>query len=317
MGVCRDKPDDWKADIAQSVDLYNQWFLRFAPQAFRKTRLSTIEDVSDAMSASRDLLDISVSLLKEDPSLIRTLRMSTCPPLALDRVVGLAGVTQNLVRKMEKGQLPPRMSPTHLDIQVAKIIDTLAKLLDRDIFVWVEDGREPTQDEKYRAAAVVADRLCGADANPIVRNAQEKRQLRKITSWLRRRGYRAAKAGTQFDELVVGTYALHLNVPIEQDAMNRAVNISVDVVIKSKRAKRSTMPVLLEAKSAGDFANVNKRRKEEATKIKQLQNTYGQEIKYVLFLCGYFDSGYLGYEAAEGIDWVWEHRIEDLEKLEL
>jgi hypothetical protein len=31
-----------------------------------------------------------------------------------------------------------------------------------------------------------------------------------------------------------------------------------------------------------------------------------------LFLCGYFDSGYLGYEAAEGIDWVWEHRIDDL-----
>jgi len=28
---------------------------------------------------------------------------------------------------------------------------------------------------------------------------------------------------------------------------------------------------------------------------------------------GYFDSGYLGYEAAEGIDWVWEHRIDDLE----
>lgn len=29
-------------------------------------------------------------------------------------------------------------------------------------------------------------------------------------------------------------------------------------------------------------------------------------------LCGYFDSGYLGYEAAEGIDWIWEHRIDDL-----
>ena len=36
-----------------------------------------------------------------------------------------------------------------------------------------------------------------------------------------------------------------------------------------------------------------------------------------LFLCGYFDSGYLGYEAAEGIDWVWEHRIDDLAKFEL
>lgn len=29
------------------------------------------------------------------------------------------------------------------------------------------------------------------------------------------------------------------------------------------------------------------------------------------------DSGYLGYEAAEGIDWVWEHRPEDLLQLGL
>ena len=29
-------------------------------------------------------------------------------------------------------------------------------------------------------------------------------------------------------------------------------------------------------------------------------------------MCGYFDAAYLGYEAAEGIDWIWEHRIEDL-----
>lgn len=35
------------------------------------------------------------------------------------------------------------------------------------------------------------------------------------------------------------------------------------------------------------------------------------------FLCGYFGSDYLGYEAAEGIDWVWEHRIDDLVKLGL
>jgi hypothetical protein len=35
------------------------------------------------------------------------------------------------------------------------------------------------------------------------------------------------------------------------------------------------------------------------------------------YLCGYFGSDYLGYEAAEGIDWVWEHRIDDLQKLGL
>ena len=32
---------------------------------------------------------------------------------------------------------------------------------------------------------------------------------------------------------------------------------------------------------------------------------------------GYFDSGYLGYEAAEGIDWVWEHRIDDFSEFGL
>jgi len=57
---------------------------------------------------------------------------------------------------------------------------------------------------------------------------------------------------------------------------------------------------------------VNKRRKEEAMKISLLKRTYGDKVEYSLFLCGYFDSGYLGYEAAEGIDWVWEHRIDDL-----
>lgn len=67
--------------------------------------------------------------------------------------------------------------------------------------------------------------------------------------------------------------------------------------------------MLVEAKSAGDFTNINKRRKEEATKTNQLRRTYGTDVRFILFLCGYFDSGYLGYEAAEGIDWVWEHRI--------
>ena len=43
-----------------------------------------------------------------------------------------------------------------------------------------------------------------------------------------------------------------------------------------------------------------------------LRRTYGNSVRFVLFPCGYFDGGYLGYEAAEGIDWVWEHRVDDL-----
>ena len=79
-----------------------------------------------------------------------------------------------------------------------------------------------------------------------------------------------------------------------------------------KKARYQDLPLLLEAKSAGDFTNTNKRRKEEAMKMALLRANYGESVQFNLFLCGYFDSGYLGYEAAEGIDWVWEHRIDDL-----
>jgi hypothetical protein len=111
-----------------------------------------------------------------------------------------------------------------------------------------------------------------------------------------------------------GTFTFRTNVMVG-DTLK--IKIPIDVIIQPKELRPGSIPIFIEAKSAGDFTNVNKRRKEEAMKVNQLRNTYGPSTQYVLFLCGYFDSGYLGYEAAEGIDWVWEHRIEDLDKLGL
>lgn len=172
MGVNRDKPDLWKADIAQSVDMYNRWFLRFAPKAYRTTRLQTTKEVEEMLAATRDFKDIGTRLLRERPGVLPALRMSTCPPLAVDRVIGLAGVSSNLVRKMEAGKLPPRMLPRELNRDLARIVRTIKRLVDRDIFVWLGRDEGPTEEERHRAATVVADRLCGADANPIIRNAQ-------------------------------------------------------------------------------------------------------------------------------------------------
>ena len=192
-------------------------------------------------------------------------------------------------------------------------------MVDPDIFVWLKRGDSPSERELYRASTIIADRLCGAVANPILRNAQEKRQLAAIGEWLTALGYenRTADRGVEFDQLLSGTYSFQFNMPIEQESRSRPVNIPVDVAIMPKSAKDDELPLLIEAKSAGDFANVNKRRKEEAVKVNQLRQTYGQNVRFVLFLCGYFDSGYLGYEAAEGIDWIWEHRIDDLKQLGL
>jgi len=314
MGVNRDKPDLWKEDIARSVDMYNEWFLNFAPEAYRNTRVQTTAIVERTLNATKNLTNIKTQILKRNPSTLPTLRMSTCPPIAVDRLIGLAGVSKNLVHAMEKGKLPLRMSPGDLDKHLAQISQIIEKMADPDIFVWLGQKRKPSDKEIYRAATIVADRLCGSIANPIIRNAQEKRQLAAIAAWLKARGYKQLPAGdgTKFNAMLPGTYGFRLNIPIEQEGAAKSVNIPIDAVVMPKTAKMGVLPLLIEAKSAGDFTNVNKRRKEEATKVTQLRFSHGERIAFILFLCGYFDSGYLGYEAAEGIDWVWEHRIDDL-----
>ena len=245
--------------------------------------------------------------------------MSTCPPIARDRLIGLAGVSKSLVQNMEDSENPhisPRMQRTRLVTELQRISDIIKKMADPDIFTWLPEMRNPDETEIMRSSTIVADRLCGAVADPIIRNAQEKRQLAAITELLQSKGYTLAENGMRYDEMIHGSFSFHTNVPVYvAGEQGETVNIPVDVAIMPLSAQPGDMPLLLEAKSAGDFTNVNKRRKEEAVKMQQLRNTYGNSVSYSLFLCGYFDSGYLGYEAAEGIDWIWEHRINDLEQL--
>lgn len=318
MAVNRDKPSRWKADVARSVDMYNDWFMKFAPKAFRETRIQTTKDVESTLRSTDNLKNIRPAMMREHPEILPTLRMSTCPPLAVDRLIGLAGVSGTLVKCMElEKKLPARMAQATADKELARIAAIIEKMADPDIFVWLSrENQPPTEPEIHRAATIVADRLCGAVANPIIRNAQEKRQLAAIRTWLEARGYKQITAGdgVKFDAMPPGTFSFRMNVPVRLEGGAKSVNIPIDAVINPKRANKRRFPVFFEAKSAGDFTNTNKRRKEEAVKMSQLRSTYGNKVQFNLFLCGYFDSGYLGYEAAEGIDWVWEHRIDDLAK---
>lgn len=318
MPVNANKPERWKTDIAQSIDLYNIWFMQFAPQVYRDVRIKTARQVEDALVWTNNLRNISSAILQQYPSILPMLRMTTAPPLARDRLIGLAGVSPHLVRSMElQRQIPVQMDNRQLIEELQKIGQIIMQLGDKDLFPWLETARQPTDVEHYRAATIIADRLCGTATDPIVRNAQEQRQLEVIRQWLLKRGYIETKANerAKFDKMEPGTFSFRLNIQVLQEAGARKVIVPVDAVIMPIQAKVGDYPLLIEAKSAGDFTNTNKRRKEEATKIAQLRATYGNEVRFVLFLCGYFDSGYLGYEAAEGIDWVWEHRIDDLAQL--
>jgi hypothetical protein len=311
-----DKPHLWKSDIAASVDQFNQWFMQFAPQAFRSTRIKTTEHVKAALLATDDLRKLNVDTLRANPGALPTLRICTAPPLAVDRLIGLASANKSLIGSMEEGRLAVRMKPELLAENLASVCRVISKLLDRDIFPWLGAGNTPSEHERDRAATIIADRLCSAVANPIVRNAQEQRQLALIAEFLGKRGYKkqAPPPGKPLQAMEPGTYTYRLNIAVGKSVK---INIPVDVVVQPKKPRKDRLPILIEAKSAGDFTNTNKRRKEEATKIHQLQMAYGKSVRYILFLCGYFGSDYLGYEAAEGIDWVWEHRIDDLLKLGL
>jgi hypothetical protein len=291
--------------------LYNRWFLRFAPAAFRAERATATGGVLAAFAQTSDLTDLSETVLSGDPRVVAVLRMCCAPPIARDRLAGLAGVANTPIKALEAGRLP-RNAATVL----TGVAGTLRPLIDDDLFPWLSGAAAATEVERTRAASVVADRLCGARSDPIIRNAQEARQIALLSEWLVKRGYvqQQPASTVALTDMTPGTFAVRLIVRTGTDTM---VNVPVDVVVQPKSPRPTRLPVLFELKSAGDFANVNKRRKEEAKKMSQLKDHLGSAVEYVLLLCGYFNASYLGYEAAEGIDWVWEHRMDDLNDLGL
>ncbi|ULA63263.1 MAG: Type-2 restriction enzyme SalI [Nitrospira sp.] len=311
-----DKPHLWNADIAASVDQFNRWFMRFAPKAFRSTRKTTAGHVKAALLATHDLRRIDGATLKNNPSVLSTLRMCTAPPLAVDRLIGLARVSKNLVGRMEDGKLPAKMNAGDLKTELTKLCRIISRLLDRDIFPWLDTAKEPVEQQRERASTIIADRLTNSLADPEIRNAQERRQLNAIAKFLKAKGYaeQPHSSSKPLTDMQPGTYCFRLNLVMTK---GQKVKVPVDVAIQPKRPTLDRLPLLIEAKSAGDFTNTNKRRKEEAKKMRQLKSAYGVHIRYILFLGGYFDGGYLGYAVIDGFDWVWEHRIDDLVKLGL
>lgn len=308
--------DRWKTDIAASVDFYNAWFLDFAPPSFRAARADAAKKVGKAFRMTDHGRNLDATTLLSHPEVLAVARQLTCPPLARDRLAGLSGVSSQFIERCEESDGRPLRPQDRAKMQA--VLDVVSKMLDKDILTWLAPGGGPSSAQRRnRAALIVADRLCGALANPILRNAQERRQLLSLSEWLSSRGYSRSPSRSHSD-MLPGQFAIHVDMPCRlAGTPTRTVNVSVDMAILPKSERKGALPILIEAKSAGDFTNVNKRKKEEARKMEQLRGQYGKDVRYLLFLCGYFDAQYLGYEASEGIDWIWEHRISDMERLGL
>jgi len=81
MPANRHKPDLWKADIAKSVDMFNEWFLQFAPKTFRESRNRATSEVASAL-LRRVSEEPEPGVLTSHPEFLPVLRMTTCPPIA-------------------------------------------------------------------------------------------------------------------------------------------------------------------------------------------------------------------------------------------
>ena len=96
--INKNRTEKWKADVQKSVMFYNDWFLNFAPKAYINARVKAIDKVESAFQKTECFNSLSVDMLKNTPEAITILRLSATPPLARDRLIGLSGVSGNLIR---------------------------------------------------------------------------------------------------------------------------------------------------------------------------------------------------------------------------
>lgn len=303
----RDKsPETWQLDIERSVAAYNEWYHAHSPRIWADARGRAVGLAARAMDETGNFRELTPDALQALPCGLAVARAAVSPMMARDRLIGFTGANANLVRSMEvDNSIPPRTRGVHG--QLERLATFLATKLDPGLFPWIEEGREPTAAEREKALLVVGERLTRAFYDPELRNEQECRQKALLRAYLQILGFRESAAAAF--ALPPGTFGMGRNVVGIRDDGARQ-NVPTDCVI---RPERPDLPlVCLEMKSAGDFTNVNKRRKEESDKHAALRRTHGVKIVMLLQLFGYFDRGYLAFEAAAGLDWAWDHRLDDL-----
>lgn len=72
------------------------------PKPYRDSRAAVTVQVEEGIRLTNDLTALTPTVLRQYPGVLQVLRMATCPPLARDRLVGLAYASKNLVSVMEE-----------------------------------------------------------------------------------------------------------------------------------------------------------------------------------------------------------------------
>jgi type II restriction enzyme len=219
-------------------------------------------------------------------------------------------ITTSSLKKIESGK---KISGT-LAASAEKIV---LKELDQSIAYWILEGVTPSDEEFNRTLWIASDRILRRTTSTNLRYRHEPRQLEKLEKYLRGYGY-SSREGAEIKDLRYGmqggTYAFRVSVEgMTGDGLS--LKQTVDALIKPFSVSKNLLPIFLEAKSMTDEVNPNKRQKEEAQKVESARRRWqekSERLNFILLLGGTVPRRYLEVEAGSDLDWIWEHRIEDL-----
>ena len=184
-----DKPNRWNEDTQASILQYNDWFFNYAPSTYQSARDECIEGVQRLLDGTNYLRSLDEQYLWNNPEDLAIARMFCAPPIARERLAGLAQVSKTVVESMEKGNVPRGRSRIKRQEAISRIIPVLRHLTDTQLCAWLKESTHPSDREIEIASCVAGDRLCGSLTDPLIRNEQERRQLSKLDAYLEARGY--------------------------------------------------------------------------------------------------------------------------------
>lgn len=296
---------DWQPDVDRSVAEYNAWYMAAAQEILDRARKEAEILVERAMKSTKGLREISAEALAKQPNALYVLRQGLLPPLARDRFTELSGSRKTLVRRMEIENKLGRRTES-VDRELETIAAFVKQNLDPALAPWVGEGRKSRAAELQRAKILVGERHGRAIFDSELRNAQEHRQQAVMRGFLTGLGFKERDKPAL--QLKAGEFAFGRKL-VGLDDNGQDQNLPTDCVVRPMKQRAPLLAI--ELKSAGDFTNVNKRRKEEANKHAALTRAHGKKVLMLLQLFGYFDHKYLAFEGGAGIDWAWDHRLED------
>ena len=301
------RPDKWEHDRVIAREQIIDWL------ATTSSIVSKRSEVLTQVQGALRILESEKSIegaIQRDASVVTVLRALTRRDVGTSQTATFLGVSTTTLENVENR----KRNPSHLTKPLAEL---LKRELDPELASWIIEGRDAFNDEMMISRIVATDRIIRRAAATALRYEHEPRQLAKLESYLQSRGFQEVASDTIVNprtDMPKNSYSFRVNVVgLTTDGVELRQN--VDTLIKPASQSSASLPIFVEAKSMTDEVNPNKRQKEEAQKVDAVRRKWQsshEKLNFVLLLGGTVPRRYLEIEAGSGLDWVWEHRVQDL-----